>query len=79
MFFDLVPYLHQMKKKRQYKPRTIDVENFNQLRNYAASMKVTEQMVKDAVSVVGNAYDDVKKHLGSYNNPYFYRKDRFHI
>lgn len=68
-----------MKKKKVYKPRTIDIDNFNQRRNFAMSLQVTEEVLRDAVNAVGNIYDDVRRYIGSHNNPYFHRKNRFHI
>ena len=68
-----------MKKKKVYKPRTIDMENFNQRRNFAMSLQVTEEVLRDAVNAVGNIYDDVRSYIGSHKNPYFHRKNRFHI
>ena len=63
-------------KKKAYKPKTIDVENFTDRRNSAFSLGVTEEILLEAVAVVGAVYEDVRKHLQVYRTPYFYRKDR---
>ncbi|MDI1257318.1 MAG: DUF3606 domain-containing protein [Flavobacterium sp.] len=65
-----------MKTAKIYAGRTIDINNFRDIRNVAVSLKVSEEQLKTAISAVGPILENVRKHLSAYHNPILHRPKR---
>ena len=65
-----------LKTTKTHTERRIDVASFREVRNVAASLKVSEIQLKAAVAAVGPLLEDVRKYLNAYNTPLLHRPKR---
>lgn len=63
-----------IRKRKVYKPREVDVDDFYDVRNTAMSLRVSESELLDAIKVVGPILSNIKNHLGTTHLSTIYRK-----
>lgn len=55
--------------------RNIDFGNFNEVRNVAFSLGVTELQLKEAAKVIGADIDKIREYFKSYKVPFMNRNE----